>query len=203
MAGAYGTLMRSPTFVGYGLLVGTVNAQFFAFIAAAPFVLIGVMGIPAEAFGILMLASTGGFLVGSLMVARLSRRMAPNQIISIGAVAVFLSIALLMVLALAGQFTVAAIMVPMFLQGVASGFVFPPAMAMGVGAYPRIAGTASGVLGVFQMGASALSSFIASLFVHETILPVATIMLVLSAIGLGAIFLIRRGTSDDDEGDAR
>lgn len=200
IVGAYGTLVRSPSFLGYGLLVGSVNAQFFAFIAAAPFVLIGVMGIPAEAFGLLMLMSTGGFLVGSLMVARLSRRMAPNRIISIGAAAVFLSIALLLVLALAGLFNIAAIMVPMFCQGVASGFVFPPAMAMGVGAHPRIAGTASGVLGVFQMGSSALASFIASLFVHNNILPVAIIMFVLAVIGLSAIRLIGRGGATEDDG---
>jgi DHA1 family bicyclomycin/chloramphenicol resistance-like MFS transporter len=199
LSSAYGTLLRSPSFLGYGLMVGTVNAQFFAFIAAAPFVLIDVLGVQPEAFGLLMLMSTGGFLVGSLMVARLSRRMAPNQIISIGTVAVFLSILLLVALALAGRFSVASIMVPMFLQGVASGFVFPPSMAMGVGAYPRIAGTASGMLGVFQMGASAVASFVASLFVHDTILPVGLIMLLLAAIGLGATFMIGRRTPRDEE----
>lgn len=202
IANAYGTLLRSPSFLGYGMLVGSVNAQFFAFIAAAPFVMIGVLGVQAEAFGLLMLMSTGGFLVGSLMVARLSRRMAPNRIITIGAVAVFLSIALLVVLALAGWFSVTAIMVPMFLQGVASGFVFPPSMAMGVGAHPRIAGTASGMLGVFQMGASAIASFVASLFVHETMLPVGIIMLLLASVGLVAIFMIGRGDHEEESASA-
>ena len=199
IVGAYGTLMRSPSFLGYGLLVGSVNAQFFAFITAAPFVLIGVMGIRAEAFGLLMLMSTGGFLVGSLMVAQLSRRMAPNKIISIGAIAIFLSNALLLGLAVAGVFNITAIMVPMFLQGVASGFVFPPAMAMGVGAHPRIAGTASGILGVFQMGSSALASFVASLLVHINIIPVAIIMFVLALIGVSALGLIGRGGPAEDD----
>jgi DHA1 family bicyclomycin/chloramphenicol resistance-like MFS transporter len=199
IVGAYGTLMRSPSFLGYGLLVGSVNAQFFAFITAAPFVLIGVMGIRAEAFGLLMLMSTGGFLVGSLTVAQLSRRMAPNKIISIGAIAIFLSNALLLGLAVAGVFNITAIMVPMFLQGVASGFVFPPAMAMGVGAHPRIAGTASGILGVFQMGSSALASFVASLLVHINIIPVAIIMFVLALIGVSALGLIGRGGPAEDD----
>ena len=188
--GAYATLFRSRTFLGYGLLIGSVNAQFFAFIAGAPFVLIDVMGIPAEAFGLLMLMSTGGFLVGSLIVARLAGRLAPHRIIAIGAIVVFMSIAALLVLALIGLNSVAAIMLPMFVQGAASGFVFPPAMALGVGAHPRIAGTASGTLGVFQMGSAALATFIASLFVHNSIIPVAIIMFVLAAIGVAALRLI-------------
>jgi len=105
-------------------------------------------------------------------------------------------------LALAGWFSVTAIMVPMFLQGVASGFVFPPSMAMGVGAHPRIAGTASGMLGVFQMGASAIASFVASLFVHETMLPVGIIMLLLASVGLVAIFMIGRGDHEEESASA-
>ncbi|NQV80802.1 MAG: multidrug effflux MFS transporter [Alphaproteobacteria bacterium] len=197
--GAYATLFRSRTFLGYGLLIGSVNAQFFAFIAGAPFVLIGVMGIPAEAFGILMLMSTGGFLVGSLIVARLAGRLAPHRIIAIGAIVVFVSITALLVLALASVDSIAAIMLPMFVQGVASGFVFPPAMALGVGAHPRIAGTASGTLGVFQMGSSALATFVASLFVHNSIVPVATIMFVLAAIGVAALGLIGLGSHRGDD----
>ena len=189
----YGTLLTSASFLGYGVLVGTVNAQFFVFVVGAPFVFIEVMGIPAEQFGLLMLMSTGGFLVGSLIVVRLTGRITPNQIIGIGAVIVFASMVVLLSLALTGTQTVASIMIPMFLQGIASGFVFPPAMALGVAAHPKIAGTASGLLGVFQMGTSALASFVASLFVHDDIVPVGAIMLILSSIGVAALWLVRRG----------
>jgi len=197
--GDYATLLTSASFLGYGVLVGTVNAQFFVFVVGAPFVFIEVMGIPAEGFGLLRLMSTGGFLVGSLMVVRLAGRLTPNRIIAIGAVVVFLSMLALVLLAGAGVQTVAAIMVPMFVLGVASGFVFPPAMAMGVGAFPRIAGTASGVLGVFQMGSSALASFVASLFIHSDILPTAWIMLVLSVMGVAALWLVRLGARPQSE----
>lgn len=197
--GDYAALLISPSFLGYGFLVGSVNAQFFVFVVGAPFVFIEVMGIPAEAFGLLMLMSTGGFLVGSLIVVRLAGRLTPNRIIAIGAVIVFVSMIALVALAGAGIQTVVSIMVPMFVQGIASGFVFPPAMAMGVGAFPRIAGTASGLLGVFQMGSSAVASFIASLFVHSDILPTAWIMLILSAIGVAALALVKIGARRERE----
>lgn len=195
----YGTLLTSRTFLGYGVLVGSVNAQFFAFIAGAPFVFIEVLGVPAEAFGVLLLISTGGFLVGSLIVARIVSRVPPNQIIAIGAVTVCAALAALFVLALSGLQSVWSIMVPMFAQGIASGFVFPPAMALGVAAYPRIAGTASGLLGVFQMGSSAVASFVASLFVHSSILPVAWIMFALSVMGLAALLLVRAGARSTED----
>jgi MFS transporter, DHA1 family, multidrug resistance protein len=189
----YATLLRSSTFLGYGILIGSVNAQFFAFVAGAPFVFIETMNVPAEAFGILLLMSTGGFLVGSLIVARLAGRVAPDRLITIGAITVLVSTAGLLALSMAGVQTVATIMVPMFIQGIASGFVFPPAMALGVSAHPRIAGTASGVLGVFQMGSSALATMAASFFIHADIVPTAAIMLVLAAFGAAALLLVRRG----------
>jgi hypothetical protein len=40
---------------------------------------------------------------------------------------------------------------------------------------------------------------VASLFVHDTILPVGLIMLLLAAIGLGATFMIGRRTPRDEE----
>jgi hypothetical protein len=45
-----------------------------------------------------------------------------------------------------------------------------------------------------------LASFIASLFVHNNILPVSIIMFVLAVIGLSAIRLIGRGGAAEDDG---
>ena len=189
----YGKLWRSQQFLGYALSVAFVNGAFFAFITASPFILMERIGLTPDVFGVMMLFSTGGFLIGTWTGPRVAAQIGLHATIAIGAVSTTLFIAAMTGVALAGIVTVSAVMVPMFLIGISAGFIFPPSSAAAVGLMPQIAGTASAALGFLQLGMGAIGSGLASVLVHDTQLPVAILMLVMSLGGLGALVLIRRG----------
>jgi DHA1 family bicyclomycin/chloramphenicol resistance-like MFS transporter len=180
-------------FLGYTLSVAFVNGGFFAFMAAAPFILVDGLGEAPEKVGLFLLYSTGGFLVGSLIGPRIVRRVGLDAMVVGGATSIFVFVAVMTAIGIGGRLSTNAIMIPMFLVGISSGFVFPPAAAAAVGVIPRISGTASGLLGFIQLGMGAVGTGIASLFVHNTQVPLALIMLGMATGGVASLWLIRRG----------
>ena len=186
-------LLRSPLFLGYALSVAFINGSFFAFLAAAPFILVDSLGQPPEKVGLLLLYSTVGFLIGSLAGPRFVGRLGLDRVIVFGAISIFIVVAGMVAIGLSGHLNVNAVMIPMFLTGISSGFVFPPAAAAAVGVIPRISGSASGLLGFIQLGMGAIGTGLASLFGHETQVPVALTMAAMAIGGLGSLWLIRRG----------
>jgi DHA1 family bicyclomycin/chloramphenicol resistance-like MFS transporter len=189
----YGTLLRSPTFMGYALVVSTVNAWFFAFIAASPFLLIERLGLPEWGFGLCILVHTGGYWFGAAFASRYGARIGIDRMIMLGLITTCLGFLVMLGIGLAGVFTVAAIVIPMFFTGLTSALCFPSGQASAISAFPLIAGTASALLGLFQMGSGAVTSYVASLLVHHDQVPVTTMMLILSVIGLPALALAARG----------
>ncbi len=189
----FATLLRSPSFLGYTLSVAFVNGGFFTFLAAAPFILVDALGQVPERVGLFLIYNTGGFLVGSLVGPRIVARVGLDRVIATGALTIFGSVAVMSAIGLAGHLSVNAVMMPMFLTGIASGLVFPPAAAAAVGVVPRVSGTASGLLGFIQLGMGAVGTGLASLFIHDTQVPAALIMLGMGTGGLLSLLLIRRG----------
>jgi len=187
----YGILLRSPSFMGYTLIVASVNAWFFAFIAASPFLLIDRLDQPQWAYGFYILVHTGSYWLGAAFASRFGTRIGIDRMIGIGVAATTAGFAVMWGLAVAGEFTVAAIIAPMLITGFTSGLCFPPGQASAVSAYPSIAGTASGLLGLFQMGFGALTSYLASLFVHHDQVAITSMMLLLSTLALPAYALVK------------
>lgn len=189
----FAVLLRSPLFLGYTFSVAFINGSFFAFLAAAPFILVDSLGQPPKKVGLFLLYSTGGFLIGSLIGPRFIGRVGLDRVIVFGAINIFVVVAIMAAIGLSGHLSVNAIMFPMFLTGISGGFVFPPAVAAAVGVIPRMSGSASGLLGFMQLGMGAIGTGLASLFGHETQVPVALTMAAMATGGLGSLWLIRWG----------
>ena len=189
----FAVLLRSPLFLGYTFSVAFINGSFFAFLAAAPFILVDSLGQPPKKVGLFLLYSTGGFLIGSLIGPRIIGRVGLDRVIVFGAINIFVVVAIMAAIGLSGHLSVNAIMFPMFLTGISGGFVFPPAVAAAVGVIPRMSGSASGLLGFMQLGMGAIGTGLASLFGHETQVPVALTMAAMATGGLGSLWLIRWG----------
>ncbi len=186
-------LLRSRLFLGYALSVAFINGSFFAFLAAAPFILVDTLGQPPERVGLFLLYSTVGFLVGSLVGPRVVGRVGLDRVIVFGAISIFIVVSVMAAIGLSGHLSINAVMIPMFLTGISSGFVFPPAAAAAVGVIPRMSGSASGLMGFIQLGMGAIGTGFASFFGHATQVPVALIMVAMAIGGLGSLWLIRRG----------
>ena len=151
----YRTLLADPVYRS-ALLIGCgAFAALFAFISGSPFVFIEHFGMSPQQMGLAFGLNVTGFMLGSTLSARLSRRIGPARLIRHG---VWLGAACgiaLAVLALVGPQHVAAVMVPMWGVTAAIGLILPNATALGLAGYPKMAGAAASLMGFVQMGLGA------------------------------------------------
>lgn len=151
----YRTLLADPVYRS-ALLIGCgAFAALFSFISGSPFVFIEHFGMSPQQMGLAFGLNVTGFMLGSTLSARLSRRIGPSRLIRQG---VWLGAACgiaLAVLALVGPQHVAAVMVPMWGVTAAIGLILPNATALGLAGYPKMAGAAASLMGFVQMGLGA------------------------------------------------
>ena len=188
MVGDYISLVRSPEYMLYALGAALMNATFFSFLAAAPFILVNVIGASPERLGMVLVYITGGFFIGTLVVSRIGARFPLERMVLAGGVICFSGIGILTILALSGVRTEAAIAMPMLLFGLGNGFVLPPTGVIAVSVRPQIAGTASALYGFNSFALGAVGTVVAGLLSHQTQLPLAFAMLVMT--GLALVFFV-------------
>ena len=176
-----GGLLRNRRFVG-PTLVGTASyCGLFCFISGSSFVFIGILGVPAEAFGFCFAAAIVGFIIGAKIAGHITDR---QRAMAIGTVfnAVFGIVLLIPVLT--GIETVWTILVPMVLYLIGMGLVLPHAQAGAVGDFGRIAGTASSLFGTIQYAVASIIGVVVGLFLNDSALPM---VLGIALCGIAAI----------------
>jgi len=155
LAANYLMLLRNRGFVGYVLVVACSYSGIFSFISGSSFVLMGRLHLSPARYGMSFGAVVFGYIVGSFLAGRLTRRVGGARMIRIGT-AVSLAGGLLGgALALADVVHLAAIVAPVFLFILGAGLTLPNATANAVGPYPTMAGLASSLLGFAQMAIAA------------------------------------------------
>jgi DHA1 family bicyclomycin/chloramphenicol resistance-like MFS transporter len=155
MLANYRTLLADPAYRG-ALLIGCgAFAALFAFISGSPFVFIEHFGMSPQQMGLAFGLNVTGFMIGSTLSARHSRRLGPARLIRYG---VWIGAAcgvLLAALAFASPQHPAAVMLPMWGVTAAIGLILPNATALGLAGYPKMAGAAASLMGFVQMGLGA------------------------------------------------
>jgi DHA1 family bicyclomycin/chloramphenicol resistance-like MFS transporter len=184
MARNYVRMLGTPEYVGYMLSIVFVFAGLMAYVVVAPFVFIDTIGLTPDQFGLVNMFNVVGFFAGTLAAGRLTLRVGIERMVGIGIVLCFLGGAAMAGTALAGPPGIAAIVWPLLVFTAGMGIVFPNAMAGAMGPFPRATGTASALLGFFQMGFAATVSALAGWVSHETHLFMGLIITGASAVGL-------------------
>ena len=88
---------------------------------------------------------------------------------------------------LAAGLDIWVLFVPIALSSIGDGLSQPSAMAAGLSIYPRLAGTASGLMGFTQMIVAALGTYLVGLLPYDS--AFGTIIVVGGFIALGLLFI--------------
>jgi DHA1 family bicyclomycin/chloramphenicol resistance-like MFS transporter len=189
LAHTFATILGSRVFLGYALTVALGAVGLFAFISGAPFVLIDLMGLAPQRFGVIFgLAVGGGQISGAFLSSRLTVRLGVDRMMAVGTGLYVLGGLAMAALAWAGATWPAAVVAPMTVFMVGNGLVMPNGMAGAIIPFPRTAGTASALSGFLQMGAGALGGIAVGHLHDGTARPMATLI---AAAGVGAFVLFR------------
>lgn len=187
----YRLLLRSPTFVGFALGGGCSTTSVYAFIAAAPFIIVTQLHRPLQEVGIYLGLLMLGMALGNAVTRYLVRRVILGRLlIAANAVSVASALALLAVVLL-GDLTVAGAIGLMFLFAVGAGAASPAALTKALGVDTRLVGSAAGLYGFTQMAVGALCTSLVGIG-HSAALASAIILTVAAALGQAGFWVALR-----------
>jgi MFS transporter, DHA1 family, multidrug resistance protein len=189
-------LLGDRTFLGYVLVVALMFGGQFAFISGSSFVLIEVLGVPPNVYGLCFGLVAFGLMTGSFLAGRLVPRAGIDRLIAVGTSLGAVAGCLMAALAWSGLRTVPAVIGPMYAFSVGVGVVLPTAIAGAIGPFPRTAGLASAVLGFLQLTAATAYGIAVGRLYDGTPIPMAV---AIAAAGLTAsaahrLVRVRRAT---------
>jgi len=182
--GAYGAVLKNPRILGYMLTSGLNFSCMFAWIAAAPYLVISLYKVPALYFGWIFGINAAGFMIAAQINRRLLKSYRSDDILPRGAIGAALAAAVLLVDALTGWGGAAGVFVPLFVVVSSLGFVSTNAMAGGMAVDPSRAGAVSALFGASQFAVAGLTTVAAALLSSQ---PAVAMAIVIMICALGAL----------------
>ena len=186
MLGTFGALLSCRVFSGYAFCVAFVSVVFFSFIAAGPEILVSVYGRPANEYGYYFILLPSGFMAGNFIARHYGSTLHIDRLMVVGMVIAIAGICLAFALHLAGWRHPLALFAPVSLTVLGNGITLPGAQAAAINEFPRLAGSASGLMGFLQMALSALAAQLVGAVYNGTAYPLIFIMLAASLLSLGS-----------------
>jgi DHA1 family bicyclomycin/chloramphenicol resistance-like MFS transporter len=153
-----GEMLRNRHFLGNVLTLGFAFAINFGMVAGVPFILQESLGFSPREFGLIVLLSVAGFTAGTFVNNRLVGRVSPVVILLVSGWFHVAALLVMAALSLSGIVTWWAIIGPHMVLSFGTGMIVANANAGAVGLFPKLAGTASSLAGLAQMGMGSLGT---------------------------------------------
>ena len=180
----FSTMLSQRIYVGFLITNVCMFAGLFSWLTGSSFVLIDRMGMTPLHYGLAFGGASIGFLCGAQTAARLVRRLGIERMCIGGAACAAIGGFAILILLWSGANTPLAVMVPSVVYFFGMGITVPNIQAGAVSPFPRQAGAASSLLGLFQYASAGGVTFILSHFGFDPALLMATMM---GVAGIAAI----------------
>jgi predicted MFS family arabinose efflux permease len=188
----YKVMLRSRPFWGHAICMAFSIGALYVFLGAAPLIAAKYFDMSSATLGMYMGAVPAGFMLGSFLSGRYAGRN-PNSTNSLaGRVVTFTGLAAGLLMALFDVNHVLAFFGPCVFIGLGNGLTMPSANAGALSVQTELAGSAAGLASAVTLAGGAIVAAVSGLFFSDasTIPTLFSIMLVVSALGLFAAFLV-------------
>lgn len=193
------SVLGNRHYLGFTLCMAFSAAAMFAYISASPFVLENVLGFAPVAYSVTFGSCALAVGLGSLVSARLVRRVAPQQVLTAGVTGMVLVTTLMLIdVTIGGVIAWVTIALMACFMG-SVGFIYANAAALATTEVRHAAGTGSAVLGFLQYGAGAVTAPLVGLAGEATAVPMGVVMFVSAVLAAVALFGLARGRVEGDE----
>lgn len=112
---AYGRDFRNKILVLYSIMIGMTTAIIYIFAATAPVIVIKMMGVPPDTFGLMNLIPAAGYFIGNFVAARLSNVLKIKTVLKSGIVLMGIGVIILAILLFFGLGHPLTLFFPMFI----------------------------------------------------------------------------------------
>lgn len=167
-----GTNLR---FLSLVLIGSLLFCGLMSYTTISPFLMLEELQLTPVHYSLLIMFTAASYGVGSFLSGRLVAKIGPKPLMILGPV-ISINAACLM-LYLSDELTILALVVPVSMFVLGNGLVVPPTMAAALKPFPRVAGSASAMIGAIQMGSAGITSVLVHHSYDGTAQPLALIML--------------------------
>ncbi|KMK67779.1 multidrug effflux MFS transporter [Puniceibacterium sp. IMCC21224] len=164
----YRLVLTNRQFLCAAAVMGGALGALYAQATFLPFVLMGKVGLSPSQFGLSMLAQSGSFFAGSLVVRRLMARVGATRLVGPGLMFIALgSVGTMTLLLWPPSFL--HVMIPVSIYAFGIAFVMPAMSTVALAPFGREAGAAASMLGFIQMGSGLLVGSLGALMGNAVI----------------------------------
>jgi len=181
---AYWAALSNPRIVGYMATSSFNFACMFAWIAAAPFLIIGYYKVAPLYFGWIFGIYAAGFMIAAQINRRLLKSYRADDILPWGALAAALAAAVLLFDAQTGWGGALGVFVPLFVVLASLGFVSTNAMAGGLAVDPSRAGSISALFGASQFAIAGIAAVGSGVAARQPAVPMALLIVICTLTSL-------------------
>lgn len=182
------SILQNRAFIGFTIVAAMNTAGIFAFIANAPFVYMKLLGLDERTFGWVFGLNAASFVVGS-QLNRWLLKYHSSETIALRGLLVQAVMGIGLVLVVAFQYlSLGSLMALVAVYTFCLGMIGANAMALAIRPFSKNVGSATALLGSFQMGAGAVASAVCSYFDDGTAMPMVGVMAIVAFIGLAGLW---------------
>ena len=162
LAGSYRMLLTNRRFLSASFVIGGALGAIYAQATFLPFILMRDVGLSPSQFGLSMLAQSGAFFTGSLLVRRLMTVYGSERIVLPGLLFIATgSVGTATLLIWPPSFL--HVMIPVAIYSFGISFVMPSMSTAALAPFGKAAGAAASLLGFIQMGSGLVVGSIGAL----------------------------------------
>jgi len=184
---------KNSQFYTYALAGGIASSGLFAYVAGSPFIFMEMYGVNEQQYGGIFALIAAGLITSSQLNTLVLRKYSSEQIMKVILILqasfgiLLFAGACLDILGLYGTI----LFIFLFLS--CQGFSFPNSAALSMAPFDKEAGSASALMGAFQMGLGALASATVGLLADATARPMTGVMAIGAVVGLIILLVGREG----------
>lgn len=142
-------LLFERSFIGFALAIGFLSVMLFAYISSSSFVFQNVYGVSAQMFSVIFAINGVGIVIGSQIAGRLVGRFSELKLLAFGLSMSFVGTIMLFIM-LSIQAELYFVLPPLFIAISTIGIVNTTGQSLALQKQGKVAGSASGLMGVLQ-----------------------------------------------------
>lgn len=194
------SVLKEPQFYTYAFTGALAFSGLFVYVSGSPKVFMGIYGLSGEVYGWIFAFLSVGFIGSSQINTLLLKRFRSQQMVFAALIGQSVTGLLLVAAACVGWLPLPVLLLFLFLFLCCLGLVNPNTAALTLAPFARNAGSASALMGAFQMGIGALASASISLFKSRSVLPMTVIMAGTAVLALLVFVAGRRNIKNEVTG---
>lgn len=180
----YRKVLANKNFLSYNLCAISAFTGLFMFFSSSSILLIEVIGINPQQFGIYFGMNSVVYLCGTILSPRVAKRLSVDKVILLGSAFILSGGILMFSISLFIGLSILSLMLPNMIQTFGVGLIFGPCMAGAMRSFKQIAGIASATYGALLYGGSALIVTAIMQLQTNSVYPLAAALILFGSLSL-------------------